>query len=94
VEAISPTSPFIKGRSTEFKPPTSNGCVEHLWLMILEECWRPTFALSLVPKMTALRRDVEQYLTEYEYDRAHTGHLTDGRIPAVILGAQKPKNVR
>ena len=34
--------------------PTSNGCVERVQLTILEECWRPSFARSLVPKLTAL----------------------------------------
>jgi transposase InsO family protein len=34
--------------------PTPNGHVERLQLTILEECWRPAFARSLVPKMTAL----------------------------------------
>jgi len=45
--------------------PTSNGCVERVQLTILEECWRPSFARSLVPKITALRRDLEEYLAYY-----------------------------
>src|SRR5208283_5888076 len=42
--------------------PTSNGHVERLQLTILEECWRPSFARSLVPKLTALQRDLAEYL--------------------------------
>src|SRR3954453_17642820 len=38
--------------------PNSNGCVERAQLTILEECWRPAFARSLVPKMTALAADL------------------------------------
>jgi transposase InsO family protein len=34
--------------------PTSNGCAERVQLTLLEECWRPSFARSLVPKLTAL----------------------------------------
>jgi transposase InsO family protein len=34
--------------------PNSNGCVERVQLTILEECWRPAFARSLVPKSSAL----------------------------------------
>ena len=34
--------------------PNSNGCVERAQLTILEECWRPAFARSLAPKITAL----------------------------------------
>jgi len=42
--------------------PNSNGCVERLQLTILEECWRPAFARSLIPKMTGLQRDLDEYL--------------------------------
>jgi transposase InsO family protein len=70
--------------------PNSNGCVERVQLTILEECWRPTFARSLVPKITALSQDLEDYLAEYNYDRAHTGRLTHGRVPAdIVYGARK-----
>jgi transposase InsO family protein len=70
--------------------PTSNGCVERAQLTILEECWRPSFARSLVPKITALRRDLDEYLAYYNFDRAHTGRLTKGRVPGeIVYGARK-----
>ena len=70
--------------------PTSNGCVERVQQTILEECWRPSFARSLVPKITALRRDLQEYLTYYNTDRAHTGRHTRGRLPAeIVYGARK-----
>ena len=70
--------------------PTSNGHVERLQLTILEECWRPAFARSLVPKSTALALDLEQYLRTYNFDRAHTGRLTRGRVPGeIVYGARK-----
>jgi transposase InsO family protein len=70
--------------------PTSNGCVERAQLTILEECWRPSFARSLVPKVTALRRDLDEYLAYFNFDRAHTGRLTRGRIPGeIVYGARK-----
>jgi len=70
--------------------PTSNGCVERVQQTILEECWRPSFARSLVPKITALRRDLDEYLTYYNTDRAHTGRHTRGRLPAeIVYGARK-----
>jgi transposase InsO family protein len=75
--------------------PNSNGCVERVQLTILEECWRPSFARSLVPKMTALAHDLDDYLAEYNYDRAHTGRLTQGRVPAdIVYGARKTTTVR
>jgi transposase InsO family protein len=70
--------------------PTSNGCVERVQQTILEECWRPSFARSLVPKLTALRRDLDEYLHYYNTDRAHTGRHTQGRVPAeIVYGARK-----
>jgi transposase InsO family protein len=70
--------------------PNSNGCVERVQLTILEECWRPAFARSLVPKKTALESDLRDYLHTYNHDRAHTGRLTQGRVPAdIVYGARK-----
>jgi transposase InsO family protein len=70
--------------------PNSNGCVERVQLTILEECWRPAFARSLIPRSSALSHDLEHYLNEYNYDRAHTGRLTQGRLPAdIVYGARK-----
>jgi transposase InsO family protein len=90
VEELDARQRFIKaGR------PNSNGCVERLQLTILEECWRPSFARSLVPKMTALQRDLDEYLTDYNHDRTHTGRLTNGRLPAdIVYGARKTRPVR
>jgi transposase InsO family protein len=90
VEALGARQRFIKaGR------PNSNGCVERLQLTILEECWRPAFARSLVPKTTALQRDLDEYLADYNFDRAHTGRLTNGRLPAdIVFGARKTRTAR
>ena len=75
--------------------PNSNGCVERAQLTILEECWRPAFARSLAPKITALRRDLAEYLEEFNYDRAHNGRLTKGRVPGdIVFGARKMGTVR
>ncbi|HVC24077.1 MAG TPA: DDE-type integrase/transposase/recombinase [Candidatus Dormibacteraeota bacterium] len=70
--------------------PQSNGCVERVQRTVLEECWRPSFARSMIPKYTALRRDLVQYLRFYNFDRAHTGRHTAGRTPAqLVYGARK-----
>ena len=43
-----------------------------------------------MPKLTALRRDLDEYLDYYNTDRAHTGRRTQGRVPAdIIYGAHK-----
>ena len=70
--------------------PQTNGAVERVQRTILEECWRPTFARSIVPRYTALRRDLQSYLAYYNDERAHTGRLNKGRTPAaVVYGARK-----
>lgn len=90
VEARGATQRFIKaGR------PNSNGCAERVQLTILEECWRPAFSRSLAPRITALKRDLDEYLHLYNTDRAHTGRLTQGRVPAdIVFGAKKMGTVR
>ena len=80
----------IEQRFIRAARPQTNGAVERVQRTILEECWRPTFARSLVPRYTALRRDLQSYLAYYNNERAHTGHLNKGRTPAAIVyGAPK-----
>jgi transposase len=70
--------------------PQTNGHVEALHRLILEECWRPAFARYLYPRYTGLRRELDRYLTHYNIDRVHHGRLTRGRIPAdIVYGARK-----
>jgi transposase InsO family protein len=70
--------------------PQTNGAVERVQRTILEECWRPTFAMSLVPKYTTLRRDLAAYLRYYNFHRAHTGQRSAGRPPAeLVYGSRK-----
>jgi transposase InsO family protein len=82
----------IKHRFIRAGRPQSNGCVERVQRTVLEECWRRSFARSLVPKLTALSRDLEDYLRYYNEDRAHLGRLTQGRIPAdIVFAANKAR---
>jgi hypothetical protein len=68
----------------------TNGAVERVQRTILEECWRPSFARSLVPKLGGLARDLAGYLDFYNVERAHTGRLTAGRTPyQALVGARK-----
>jgi transposase InsO family protein len=85
VRDLGATQTFIRpGR------PTTNGAVERVQRTILEECWRPSFARSLVPKIGGLGRDLEAYLRFYNEERAHTGRLTRGRTPLqTLVGARK-----
>jgi transposase InsO family protein len=70
--------------------PATNGAVERVQRTILEECWRPSFARSLVPKLTGLTRDLAAYVRFYNEERDHTGRLTQGRTPLeALIGARK-----
>ena len=70
--------------------PATNGAVERAQRTILEECWRPSFARSLVPKLQGLERDLAAYLRFYNEERVHTGRLTRGRTPLqALIGARK-----
>jgi transposase InsO family protein len=70
--------------------PQTNGHVEALHKTMLQECWRPAFARYLFPRYTGLKRELDRYLTYYNYDRVHHGRLTRGRIPAdIVYGANK-----
>ncbi len=70
--------------------PQTNGAVEALHKTILDECWRPAFARFLYLRLHGLKRELERYLAYYNFDRAHTGRLTRGRIPAdIVYGARK-----
>jgi len=70
--------------------PTTNGAVERVQRTILEECWRPSFARSLVPRIGGLERDLASYLRFYNEERAHTGRYTKGRTPwQTLIGARK-----
>ena len=72
--------------------PQTNGHVEALHRLILEECWRPACARYLHVRSTGLKRDLAQYIDEYNIRRVHNGRLTQGRIPAdIVYGANKVK---
>jgi transposase InsO family protein len=70
--------------------PQTNGHVEALHKTILDECWRPSFARFLMPRLAGLRRELDEYLQLYNFRRAHTGRLTKGAVPAdLVYGAHK-----
>jgi len=72
--------------------PQTNGAVEALHRLVLEECWRPAFARYLHVRFTGLKRDLASYTDYYNLERVHNGRLTQGRIPAdIAYGAHKVK---
>jgi transposase InsO family protein len=89
---FSKTAARLKAKQTRIRAgrPQTNGNVEALHRTILDECWRPSFARYLHPALSSLRRDLEEYLRFYNFDRVHHGRLTAGQIPAdIVYGARK-----
>jgi transposase InsO family protein len=83
-------------RITRTRPgrPQSNGHVEAMHRLILEECW-PAFARFLHIRFEGLKRELAAYVHDYNTDRVHNGRLTHGRIPAdIVYGANKMKATR
>jgi hypothetical protein len=78
---------------TSARNPIAKHCstlVERVARELAQAGWR-----SLGPKSTALAKDLDHYLAHDNFDRAHTGRLTNGRIPAEIAyGARKMKATR
>jgi len=64
--------------------PATNGAVERVQRTILEECWRPAFARSLVPKLNGLSRDLPA-ISASTTRSAPTGRLIRGRTPQEAL---------
>jgi transposase InsO family protein len=89
---FSTTVARMKARHTRIRAgrPQTNGNVEALHRTILDECWRPSFARYLHTALSSLRRDLDEYLHFYNFDRVHHGRLTAGQIPAeIVYGARK-----
>ena len=68
----------------------TNGAVEALDRLILEEYWRPAFARYLKVRFTGVQCNLKAFIDADDYDRPHHGRLTRGRIPAdIVYGACK-----
>jgi transposase InsO family protein len=65
--------------------PQSNGKVERVQRTLLEEFYQPTLINYVEPSITGLRRDLDAYLTYYNYHRAHHGRWNQGATPATIM---------
>jgi hypothetical protein len=87
VSIVPPTTP---GSARSTGRAQTNGADKSLHKTILDECWRPAFARYLQVRFQGLRRDLADYLRYYNFERAHTGRLTRGPIPAdIVYGARK-----
>ena len=65
--------------------PQSNGKVERVQGTLLEEFYKPVLSQYREPSISGLRRDLEDYLAYYNWDRAHFGRWNKGRTPGEII---------
>ena len=73
--------------------PQSNGKVERVQGTLLTEFYQPVLSRYVEPSITGLRRDLEDYLRYYNWERAHSGKWNKGRTPAEII-SPKEKLIR
>ena len=72
------------------RPAGDQRRVERVQRTILEECWRPSFARSLVPKLTGLTRDLAGYLRLLQQGACPHRSADQGRTPyQALVGARK-----
>ncbi len=72
--------------------PQSNGKVERVQGTLLEEFYKPVLSRYVEPSISGLRRDLEDYLTYYNWERAHSGRWNRGRTPGEIVSPKEKLN--
>jgi hypothetical protein len=78
----------VRHTKTRSERPLINGRVKRLQRTIVEECWRPAFALYLQVRLDGLRRDLARCRHDCNFNREHYGGITDGRRPTdLVYGA-------
>lgn len=69
--------------------PQSNGKVERVQGTLLTEFYQPVLSRYVEPSITGLRRDLEDYVRYYNWQRAHSGKWNKGRTPAEIISPKE-----
>lgn len=65
--------------------PQSNGKAERVQGTILQECYQPALIGYVEPSITGLRRDLDDYLIYYNWNRRHRGKWNKGKTPSAII---------
>ena len=75
----------IQHRRTRPRHPWTNGFVERLQGTILTELWRCVFRRTYYRDLAPMRRDLQDYLAFYNFERTHRGYRLKGRVPAQLF---------
>jgi len=74
----------IRHRLTKVRHPWTNGACERLNRTILEEFYQVAFRTKLYPSVEDLNRDLDTFLSFYNFQRTHHGIRTKGNVPASL----------
>lgn len=71
----------IEHRRTKVRRPQTNGFVERFNRTVLDEFFRTAFRTKFYESVEQLQIDLDQWLHDYNYERAHQGYRNLGRRP-------------
>jgi transposase InsO family protein len=75
----------IKHRYTKVRHHWTNGFVERFQRTILEEFYQPALLKKTYHNLEELRRDLDQFLYFYNFQRTYQGYRTKGSKPCDLL---------
>ena len=85
----------IEHSKTQVRHPQSNGICERLHRTIQEEFYAVAFRKKLYENLEALQKDLDEWLSYYNNERAHSGRYCFGKTPmqtfieSITLAKQK-----
>lgn len=75
----------IKHRRTKVRTPWTNGFVERFNRTVLEEFLSVAFRRKWYYSVEQLQKDLDEWLTHYNFNRTHQGYRLKGSTPASVL---------
>lgn len=81
----------IEHRTTKVRRPQSNGYVERLHRTLLDEHFRVMGRTKFYESIDEMQTDLDAYLVTYNTKRPHQGRNINGRTPATVFVAGRPK---
>ena len=78
---------------TKAKSPQTNGICERFHRTMLDEFYRVAFRKKLYGSLEELQKDLDEWLSEYNYERTHQGKYCFGKTPMqTFLDSKKIAN--
>ena len=71
----------IEHTKTKARSPQTNGICERFHKTILQEFYQIAFRKKLYESIEQLQEDVDQWLTNYNWERPHSGRYCFGKTP-------------